>query len=386
VDLAGEFAARGHRVDLVLARATGPLRDALPSGVRLVDLATRSPLAGLPALLRHPLRDWRLWLPYLLLQPPLVYGCLPALARHLARERPDALLAVLNESAAAALWAHRAAGRPGRAVVSVGSDLEASLRPPRRARSRLVPGLLRDAFRGADAIVASCAGTAASLCRATGLSRARVAVIPNPVATRALERQACEPVDHPWLAGGGPPVVLGAGRLAPVKDFATLLRAFARLRARRPARLVVLGEGRERRALEALAAALGVAEDVSLPGFVRNPGGYMARAALFALSSRAEGFGNVVAEALACGCPVVSTDCPSGPAEILGGGEFGLLVPVGDAERLAEAMARLLDAPPPRAQLVARGREFSLARGAERYLERLGVEAAGAIGDTRQRA
>jgi glycosyltransferase involved in cell wall biosynthesis len=154
-----------------------------------------------------------------------------------------------------------------------------------------------------------------------------------------------QPIDHPWFAEGAPPVILGVGKLKPQKDFATLLRAFATLRAGRAARLVILGEGEQRGELEALAQNLGIAADVALPGFVDNPFPYMARASLFVLSSRFEGLPGVLIQALACGCPAVSTDCPSGPAEILEGGRYGPLVPVGDAEGLARAMAETLAAP-----------------------------------------
>jgi glycosyltransferase involved in cell wall biosynthesis len=166
-------------------------------------------------------------------------------------------------------------------------------------------------------------------------------------------------------------VVLGAGRLHPQKDFPTLLRAFARVRAQRPARLVVLGSGKRaarRAALLALAGRLGVGADVDLPGFAENPYAYMARAAVFALSSAWEGLPTALIEAMACGCPVVSTDCPSGPAEILEGGRYGELVPVGDDAALAAALLRALDAPPARAALRARAAQFSLEAAVERYL------------------
>jgi glycosyltransferase involved in cell wall biosynthesis len=154
-------------------------------------------------------------------------------------------------------------------------------------------------------------------------------------------------------------VVLGIGRLAPAKDFATLLRAFALLRAKRPARLVLLGEGPERARLAALAQQLGVADDVRMPGFVRNPFAWLARAGALASSSVYEGLANVLREALACGCPVVATDCPSGTAEALEGGALGRLVPVGDPHALAQALFETLASPPSseerarRAQLVA---------------------------------
>jgi glycosyltransferase involved in cell wall biosynthesis len=163
--------------------------------------------------------------------------------------------------------------------------------------------------------------------------------------------------------------VLGAGRLVADKDFASLVCAVARLRRAREVRLVILGEGKaaDRDQLLALANELGCANDVDIPGFVHNPFAYMARAAVFALSSRLEGFGNVLVEAMACGCPVVSTDCRSGPDEILDGGRYGRLVPVGDSAALADALALTLTAPPPRELLIGRAQEFSIERAAIAY-------------------
>jgi glycosyltransferase involved in cell wall biosynthesis len=172
--------------------------------------------------------------------------------------------------------------------------------------------------------------------------------------------------------------VLGVGRIGRQKDFATLIRAFARVRAQRAARLVILGEAKnaakhaERVArLRELAEQLGVAADVELPGFAANPFAYMARAAVFALSSRYEGLGNVLIEAMACGCPVVSTDCPVGPSEILAGGRYGRLVPVGDDAALADAILRTLDEPPAAALLRARAGDFSVERAVDGYLAAL---------------
>jgi hypothetical protein len=166
-------------------------------------------------------------------------------------------------------------------------------------------------------------------------------------------------------------VALLARRLAPQKGFATLIRAFAEVRRRRPARLVILGDGPLRPELEALAGELGVGGDVALPGFVANPYAYMARASVFALSSAWEGFGNVLVEALACGTPVVAADCPSGPGEILDGGRFGRLVPVGDPEALARAILGTLDRPPDPEVARGRARDFSVEGIAGEYLRAL---------------
>jgi glycosyltransferase involved in cell wall biosynthesis len=191
-----------------------------------------------------------------------------------------------------------------------------------------------------------------------------------------LTERAAAPAPHPWLAQrGGPPVVVAAGRLEGQKNFPLLLEAFARLRRERPARLLILGEGRKRAPLEEQARALGIEDDLALPGFIDNPYAAFSRAALFVLSSDHEGLPAVLIQALACGCPVVSTDCPHGPAEILDHGRYGELVPVRDAPALAAAMARTLDHPLPAQTLRARGGEFSLASSVNRYLELLGSHA-----------
>ncbi|NLO89188.1 MAG: glycosyltransferase, partial [Clostridia bacterium] len=188
------------------------------------------------------------------------------------------------------------------------------------------------------AVVAVSQGVADDLVKTTGLMRELIKVIYNPIVTPELLEKAKESIGHPWFKPGQPPVILSAGRLTAAKDFPTLIHAFARVRAERLARLMILGEGEERPNLESLVRELGLESDVSMPEFVENPYAYMARAAVFVLSSAWEGFGNVLVEAMAVGTPVVSTDCPSGPAEILEGGKWGKLVPVGDVEKLAKAL------------------------------------------------
>jgi glycosyltransferase involved in cell wall biosynthesis len=203
---------------------------------------------------------------------------------------------------------------------------------------------------------------------------AKVKVIYNPTVTPEIFRKATEPVQHPWFVDNRVPIILAAGRLHRQKDFPTLLRAFSLLRQNRPCRLVILGDGKKRRrkALRQLAKQLGIEKDVSLPGFVENPFAYMARANLFVLSSAWEGFGNVIVEALACGCPVVSTDCRSGPREILDNGRYGRLVPVGDPEALARAMLEALDDPDnpcDRETRIQRAMEFSVDKIVDEYLK-----------------
>jgi glycosyltransferase involved in cell wall biosynthesis len=336
------FAARGHAVDVVVVRAGGELRAALPSGVRLVELGAWSTrLPGARA-------SWR----------ARVYGSIPALARYLRREQPRVLLSAATHINLAAIWAWRLAGAGTRLVLR-----ESNHPPPRR----LVASLVRRSYPLASDIIAVSHGVAAAVAETTGLPSSRIKTIYNPVVTPRLTQLADSTCEEPWLKAGAPPVVLGVGRLRPQKDFPTLVRAFARVRRLHDARLLIVGNG-DPGPLHALAAELGVGDDVRFPGFVQNPLPYMARAAVFVLSSAWEGLPGVLIEAMACGCPVVSTDCPSGPAEILEHGRLGPLVPVGDDAALARAIDGVLAARPDRARLQERARAFGI-EATDRYLD-----------------
>jgi glycosyltransferase involved in cell wall biosynthesis len=229
---------------------------------------------------------------------------------------------------------------------------------------RLAPYL----YRRADAIIAVCGGVADDLSAFTGLARQRIEVINNPVVTDQTLILAREEFGHRWFEPGAPPVIVAAGRLADAKDYPTLLRAFAKLRASRRCHLMILGEGELLSGLVALTRDLGVADDVEFAGFLLNPYAVMSRASVLVLSSRWEGSPNVLVEAMACGAPVVSTDCPSGPREILAGGKYGPLVPVGDVAGLAAAMASILDRPTPQGLLEEAARPYRSTHSAARYL------------------
>jgi glycosyltransferase involved in cell wall biosynthesis len=300
---------------------------------------------------------------------------LPDLVEYFKRVGPDAVLAAEAVYNLMAVWAKRVARLRTRVVVSEHVQLSRHSVFQGPWSHRQVLPLLRRAYRNADAIVAVSDGVADDLAAHARLVRERITTIYNPVVSPALLAKAKERLDHPRFAHGRPPVILAAGRLDAQKDFSTLIKAFAGVRAKRPACLMILGQGNgpentdeQRAALTTLATRLGVAADVELPGFVANPFPYMARASVFVLSSIYEGLGNVLIEALACGCPVVSTDCPSGPAEILDHGRFGALVPVGDAAALARAIEDTLDHPPLGESLRARAELFTVERAVDKYL------------------
>jgi glycosyltransferase involved in cell wall biosynthesis len=266
-----------------------------------------------------------------------------------------------------ALWANKLAGGTTPVVVTEHSTMSQANAVPRQFDGRFLPRLLRTFYPWAASVVAVSKGAADDFARTSGLARDRIEVVYNPVITPAFLELAHRNADHPWFAPGQPPVVLGVGRLTPAKDFPTLVRAFAQVRQRRPARLMIVGEGPERARLEALIAELRIGDDTALPGFRENAAAYMAAASVFVLSSAWEGLPTVLIEALAAGSRVVSTDCPSGPREILQDGRLGLLVPVGDASALADAILATLDRP--RTQLPADAlAPFSMDAAVDHYL------------------
>ncbi len=313
LQLSRAFAARGYAVDLLLMRSGGQLSDRVPPGVRRVALNTGSEIRSL----------------------------LP-LVRYLRRERPAALLTTLDLTNLIGLLARRLSSVPVRVTIRIATSVSAHQRSSARMK-KLEQLALSWMYPWADAIVAVSHGVAEDLQAYTGLPESRIRVIYNPTLDDKLEALAQETPQHPWFQPGQTPVILSAARLTEVKDFPTLMRAFALVRRQRPARLVILGEGPERSALEALARSLGIQADVSLPGFEPNPPAYMRRAAVYALSSRREGLPNALIQAMACGCPVVSADCPSGPREVLRGGQYGHLAPVGDEQAMSRAILAVLD-------------------------------------------
>ena len=377
LNLAGAFGARGHRVDLVLCSEKGSYRDHVPAGVNVIVLRSASGLWSRVRILMADPRGFRSLLrPVLLpLRISKKFRYVSDLARYLQQEQPDVVLSAMTNVNLTALWARRLVRTSTRIAISerntVSQRLRSSARTKQWRQRYLCPAVART-YPSADEIIAVSAGVAEDLALTAGICRERIKTIHNPVVTPELLAASQDSPDHPWFGTGAPPVVLAVGRLHEQKDFPTLLKAFARVRARMDARLVILGDAKqaERRSeLVVLARELGIEENVDLPGFVQNPFSYMRRASVFVLSSAWEGLPGVLVQALACGCPVVSTDCPSGPAEILEHGTYGRLVPVGNSEAMAEAIQSVLSSPPDREQLRARAAAFSVDRAAERYLE-----------------
>ena len=338
--LAGGLAARGRRVHLVLVRGGGAYESEIPPGPRVTILGSRR-----------------------------VVHAIPALAAWLRREQPAAVLSALTHMNVATLAAARLSGTRARIAVSERNQISAKAAGARTPWQKLLYRAVPLAYRAASDVIAVSGGVARDLAQFGALPCDRIHVIHNPVFSDELELQSAILPDHPWFAPDGPPIVLAAGRLHRQKGFDTLIRAFARTRAEVDCRLVILGEGDDRAALEDQARQLGLAYDIDLPGFCANPFALMARAGAFVLSSRWEGFPNALVEAMACGAPVIATDCPSGPREILEGA--APLVPVDDVDAMAAALTATLRMRPDTAPTRARARGFSVSAAADRYLQLL---------------
>jgi len=320
LNLMHQFVGREIAVDLVMTRRAGEYLDLVPKEVTIIDLGTGVPRASIGAL-----------------------------SNYLKTVQPDAMISSIANASIVALVARRVARVPTKVAVSIQNTLSAELSGNKGMRHGMINRSVRWFYPMADLIACVSTGVADDLAEVTGIPREKIDVVYNPVITDSLFERAKEPLDHPWFAEGQPPVILSVGRLAPQKDQTVMIEAFAKLRKRRPCRLLILGQGSERERLESLIADLKIGDDVSLPGFAPNPYAYMSRAAAFTLSSRWEGLPTVLIEALACGTPVVSTRCPSGPDEILAEGKYGWLTPMGDSAALANALDEALDAktPPP---------------------------------------
>lgn len=358
------FASRGVPVDLLRIKGHGPYPDAVYPTLRIIDLGVSH-----------------------------VNSSLFPLIRYLRRERPAALLTDKDRVNRTALVARFMSRVPVKTVVRIGTTVSKNL-SRRGPLARLMQRLsMKFLYPYADAVILPSYGAAMDFGQLTGMARDRISVIPSPVAGDALSRMSQAVVAHPWLKDDPKPrkvpIILGVGELCARKDFTTLINAFAKVRRERDCRLIILGKGRQKKRLLKLIHALGITDDVSMPGFVSNPYAYMRQADLFVLSSDCEGAPVVLMEALAVGVTVVSTDCPSGPAEILQNGRIGPLVPVGDAGALAAAMLKMLDAPPDKAVLRAAARRYSVAESASRYLAVLGMancpDSVGAVRPLRNR-
>jgi glycosyltransferase involved in cell wall biosynthesis len=372
--LANKLFDYGYPVHVVCP-GTGPLESTLREGVRRVHIVPGNQLQARALALRaHPAAAPELMLPVVMPLIPLkALPLLSPLAAYLKEARPSVLISGTANLNVISTLAKRLAGVDTGLVLTEHVSTDQRRVNDWRFARRYLPALMRRTYRDAGAIVGVSTGVTADLRTLLQVPVERVRCIYNPAVPDNIQSLARASVPHRWFDVDQPPVILSAGRAGRTKDFAMLVRAFARVRSERTVRLVILSSAAPGSAasahlesLRALARELRVADDFEILDFTANPFAYMARAGVFASSSTSEGFGNVVAEALACGCPVVSTRT-DGPIEVLENGRYGRLVPVGDVGAMAAALSLTLRAPRNSAEFVLRAAAFGEERSARAY-------------------
>lgn len=309
VQLANEFKEKDFDVDLVLANAKGAYLSEVSSKVNVIDLKSSRVLTSFPGLVQY-----------------------------IRREKPDVLLSTLVEANVVAAFAKILSQTDVRLFLREANTIH----PDRMSlKEKLLFRLMKTAYKTADGFIAISEGVKESLLKNLDIDANTINVIYNPVIHPEIFELAKAEASHSWFEEPNR-VVVAVGRLAPQKDYPTLLKAFSKVIPTLNAKLLILGKGPERLEIEKLIRTLGLEDHVQLLGFVKNPFAYMAKADLFVLASAWEGLGNVLIQAMALNTRIVSTDCPSGPAEILEHGRWGTLVPVGDVDALAAALIEAL--------------------------------------------
>lgn len=339
VTLANGLANKGINVDLVLNQADGPYMSDISSRINIVNLNTSRVLTSIIPL-----------------------------SRYLKKAKPEAILSAMYYVNIATVIAHFISGTDTKLVLSEHSNIVELNKNLGQLKGFIFTSLMRWAYKKPYAIVAVSNGVANALASKINIDCNKITTIYNPIFSEELIKQSQEPVSHPWVKDDSPPLILGIGRLSTPKDFETLIRAFQKVRAKKNCHLVILGEGELRDNLEDLVKSLGLDNYVQLVGFVKNPYAWMSKANLFVLSSIREGFGNVLVEAMACGTPVVSTDCPSGPSEILEKGVWGELIPPGNSDLLAKAIINSLENPIKK-DVRSRAAFFSIEKSVNQYYD-----------------
>jgi glycosyltransferase involved in cell wall biosynthesis len=344
INLASGLAERGYDIDLVVGRLEGESASEVSNSVRLVDLDIPSvPAVG-------------------------IFAGIPRLRSYLESESPALLISGLTHTNVATVIAASMADVP--TFVAPTEHLAFDYRSESSYKSRLLRHLARFTYPFADDVLAVSEGVAESVVKQTRVDRDQTTVLYNPVDIEYVEKKAAETVDHQWFRDTTIDPIVSVGRLEPQKDIQTLIDAFESVHDARPeTRLVVVGKGSERAQLVELVQSRGLSDVVRFPGYVDNPFAYISGASVFVLSSHFEGLPTVLIEALACETPIIATDCPYGPSEILADGRYGRLTPVGDVDAMAAAIVDSLDGPNSPKQSLDRARDFSMSTSIERYEE-----------------
>ena len=316
LNLAEEFDALGYRVQIVVVDNAGELKATIPEHIRVVDLEVRRVLRSL-----IPLRNY------------------------LVKNKPRVLLSTQSNANCIAITANLLAFKPTKVFVREANNLTENTGKHGTLIDTSLPFFIRLLYPLASGIIALSKGVADDLSTRAKLNRENIGVIYNPVVNEKLFSQAKEAVDHAWFADKKYPVVIAVGRLTEQKGFAFLIDVIAEVNKDKPVKLIILGEGGLRDQLQSRIKEKNMEACIDMPGFVSNPIAYIEKSDIYILSSHWEGLCNSLVQALSLGKKIVSTDCPSGPNEVLDSGKYGTLVACNNIDQMKTAIINKLTEP-----------------------------------------
>lgn len=325
---------QNHSVDILLARYEGDYIKQAPKSANIIPLKKSIRLHGfLIALWRSSFRS-KLLSQFKL---PRFLSLLPAVNNYINQYNPDILISALHNCNLSAVVAKSCTNTNLSLIVTEHISLSSFIQSVPERKTKLLP-FIKLLYPHASGIITVSEGVKTDLSAIADIPLDKITTIYNPVVTSVMLEKMGEKASHPWLNNPEYFTLLAAGRLTKQKDYVTLITAVERLKNRIPLKLIILGEGSERKSLSTLIKNKDLTDTIELYGFCDNPFAFMAQADLFVLSSALEGLSMVLLEALACGCKIVSTDCPHGPSEVLQQGKYGTLVPIKNPKKLALAI------------------------------------------------
>lgn len=369
LNLSKEFTERNIKVDILVCKLSGALSQQIPNHINVIQLNKHNRLNLLFVLLKLPIQDWPAIFKLTLGRTPKSFKRILSLKKYILSSKPDILLSCLNSANITSLWVKHLSHTDTIFAIQQVNLLSKSISDGKSLfEIKILPSLVKRWYKHADRIIAISKAVQTDLISNFELSKNSITTIYNPLDLDQITYLSSLPVQEPWF-NDKTPVVLAAGRLNKVKDYPFLFNAIKEANKCRVVKLIVLGEGPEKENLEKLIIKLRLEKLVKILDYTPNPYQYMRHADIFALSSKSEGLANVLQEALACGCKIVSTDCPGGPKEILDNGKYGKLVPPNNVAAMAVAITKSIDEKIDRNLLYSRASDFSLKKISCEYLK-----------------
>lgn len=340
LNLASGLVSKNYSIDLVVVKLEGQYINQIPQNIKVINLNSKRAITSIIPLIKY-----------------------------IKKNEPNVIVSAMGHINIVAIIAKLFMSNKIKVIITEHTTLSLAKKESKNLKEKITIKILKYIYQYSDAIVAVSKDVAKDMSSILNIPLEKINVIYNPIISDDLIKKSMENINESWFYPGEPPVVISVGRLTEAKDFDTLIYAFKKIYEKMKVRLVILGEGEKRSYLEKLIHDMGLDNDVKILGFVENPYSYMKRASVFVLSSKREGLPTVLVEALACGTPVISTDCYSGPREILQNGKLGKLVPVGDVDALANEIIKLLENKVENRMVLNELKDFTFESSVQKYID-----------------